>query len=132
MPAYKTNGAAHQMPPPTDDGGGGKGRYIVISDKLGKWVIGGLVSTILGGGWVLWPAKQRDLDDVRKDVAAHTVILGEINTKLDKIGDSLQEVRVDVARMQGGPPAPVAPAIRVRKAKPKPEPEKPKSIFSGF
>lgn len=112
----------------------GSRRNIVISDKVALGILSALMATVIGSGWFLGPAKDRDLQDVKKDVAAHTAILTEISGKLGKLNDGMQEVRVDVARMQGSVPAPPVPAVqRTARRKPKAEKtEKSDSLLGGL
>lgn len=122
---------------------------IVIGSKTALTVVGVLASAIIGGGWLLAPAKDRDLQDLRREVAAVTLSVSAVAAKVDKLVESTdasiakisdkvdrlveqaQEVRVDVARMQGTP-APAAPSYRAKATKQKPKTaEKPASIL-GF
>lgn len=107
---------------------------IVISSKVAFTVVGIIASAIIGGGWLLGPAKDRDLQDTRKEVAAIAVAVGRIADKVDKMAEQVQSVQVDVARMQGSP-APAAPSYRakaVKQPRPKVKVEKPATVFGGF
>ena len=126
---HYTNGAAPPMPTSILNG------QIVISSKVALTVVSALTAAIIGGGWFLSPAKDRDLQDTRKEVAAITAAVGAMAEKVDKLIEQTHEVRIDVARMQSsGSPAPAPPQYRAKSAKamPRATAEKPASLFGGF
>jgi uncharacterized protein HemX len=150
MRGYGNNGAAmhgsHDRPPPHV---AAHQPFVWLTrERLLTWGVTGFM-LLAGAGWVLWPAKDRDLQDLKADVqqldtrltqaAGHMETLAaKIERGFDKIGDKIDKLQVgqqdnreEIIRLQTKPPKveepkPVVPVKRRTSAvKPEPKPAEP-------
>jgi hypothetical protein len=105
---------------------------IVVSSKLALTVVGIIASTIIGGGWMLSPAKDRDLQDLKKEVVGIGGAVNKLSTSMDLLTAAMNDNRVEIVRLQGlAAPAAQRPPV-VGKRKVKAQTDKPAALFGGF